>query len=68
MSLVLMNSLYKNVLAKQNRSSRQLHCVAASNRHMHFLSLFVICWQPQAKLNFHRYSSGTIIISISCQD
>ena len=44
MSLVLMNSLYKNVLAKQNRSSRQLHCVATSNQHMvHFLSLFVMC-------------------------
>ena len=39
------NSLYKNVLAKQNRSSRQLHCVAASNWHMHFLSLFVMCYK-----------------------
>ena len=37
-----MNSLYKNVLAKQNRSSRQLHRVVTSNQHMHFLSLFVI--------------------------
>ena len=38
-----MNSLYKNVLAKQSRSSRQLHCVAISNQHMHFLSVFVMC-------------------------
>ena len=40
-----MNSLYKNVLAKQNRSSRQLHCVVTSNQHMHFLSLFVMCYK-----------------------
>ena len=39
------NSLYKNVLAKQNRSSRQLHCVTTSNQHMHFLSLFVMCYK-----------------------
>ena len=38
-----MNSLYKNhVLAEQNTSSRQSHCVALPNWHIHFLSLFVM--------------------------
>ena len=46
MSLLALNSLYKNhVLAKQNRSSRQSHCVATSNRHVHFLSLSVTCYK-----------------------
>ena len=45
MNLLAMNSLYKShVLAKQNRSSRQSRCVATSNQHMHFLSLFVMCY------------------------
>ena len=30
---------------KQNRSSRQSHCVATSNRHVHFLSLSVTCYK-----------------------
>ena len=48
-------ALYKNsplrgnstghVLAKQNRSSRQWLCVATSNWHVHFLSLFVTCYK-----------------------
>ena len=39
-----MKSLYKNhVLAKQNRSSRQSRCIGTSNRHMDFLSPFVMC-------------------------
>ena len=39
-----MKSLCKNhVLAKQNRSLRQSRCIGTSNRHMHFLSLFVMC-------------------------
>ena len=39
-----MNTLYKNhVLAKQNHS-RQSRCVATSNRHVQFLSLFVTCY------------------------
>lgn len=47
------HALYKNsplrgnstghVLTKQNRSSRQWLCVAISNWHVHFLSLFVTC-------------------------
>ena len=37
------NSLYKNVLAKQNRSSRQLHCVATSNQHMHTFCHCLLC-------------------------
>ena len=42
MSLLAMNSLYQNhMLAKQNRSLRQSSCVATSNWHMHFLSLFI---------------------------
>ena len=61
MSVLAMNSLFKNhVLAKQGDSSRQSSCVATSNRHVHFLSLFVLYfrallhirlfWQPQIKL------------------
>ena len=48
-------ALYKNsplrvnstghVLAKQNRSSRKWLCVATSNWHVHFLSLFVTCYK-----------------------
>ena len=48
-------ALYKNsplrgnstghVLAKQNDSSRQWLCVATSNWHVHFLSLFVTCYK-----------------------
>ena len=48
-------ALYKNsplrgnstghVFAKQNRSSRQCLCVATSNWHVHFLSLFVTCYK-----------------------
>ena len=46
MSLVAMNGLYKNqVLAKQNRSSRQSRCVATSNWQAHFLPLFVKCYK-----------------------
>ena len=51
MCLLAMNSLYKNhVLAKQNRSLRQSRCVqVTSNRHMHFLSLFVMCYQGRSQ-------------------
>ena len=51
MGLLAMNSLHKNhVLAKQNRSSRHSRCVqATSNRHMHFLSLFVMCYQGRSQ-------------------
>ena len=46
MNLLAMNSLYKShVLAKQNHSSRQSRFVATSNQHMHFLSLFVMCYK-----------------------
>ena len=46
MSLVAMNSLYKNhMLAKQNRSSRQARCVATSNWHVHFLPPFFTCYK-----------------------
>ena len=47
MSLLAMNSLYKNhVLTRQNRSSRQSHCqVTSNNWHMHFLPLFVRCYK-----------------------
>lgn len=46
MSLLAMNSLYKNhVLTRQNRSSRQSHCQVTSNWHMHFLPLFVRCYK-----------------------
>ena len=48
-------ALYKNsplrghstghILAKRNRSSRQWLCVATSNWHVHFLSLFVMCYK-----------------------
>ena len=41
MSLLAMNSLYKNHVPA--RSSRQSRCVATS-RHVHFLSLFVSCY------------------------
>lgn len=58
MSLLAMNNLYKNhILAKQNLSSRKSRCVATSNQHVKFVSLFVTCykhtrlvWWPQAKL------------------
>ena len=40
MNLLAMNSLYKShVLARQSRF------VATSNQHMHFLSLFVMCYK-----------------------
>ena len=46
MSLLAMNSLYKNhVLARQNRFSRQSRCVMTSNWHMHYLPLFVRCYR-----------------------
>ena len=56
-----MNSLYKiQELPKQNGFWRQSHCVATSNRHVHFLSLVVtryeyfiarkVAQRPQVKL------------------
>ena len=58
MSLLAMNNLYKyHILAKQNLSSRQSCCVATSNGHINFVSLFITCykhirlvWWPQVKL------------------
>ena len=44
MSLQAMDRLYKTrVLAKQNGSLRQSCCATTSNRHVHFLTLFVTC-------------------------
>ena len=46
MSLKAMNSMYKiQELAKQNGFGRQTHCLATSNRHVHFLSLVVTCYE-----------------------
>ena len=48
MSLLAMNSLYKNhVLVKQNCSSKQSCWVVTSNQHVHFLSLFVTCYKTK---------------------
>ena len=48
MSLLAMNSLYKNhVLVKQNRFSRQSCWVVTSNQHVHFLSPFVTCYKTK---------------------
>ena len=44
MILLAMDGLYKTrVLAKQNGSLRQSRCSTTSNRHVHFLTLFVTC-------------------------
>ena len=44
MILLAMDGLYKTrVLAKQNGSLTQSRCSTTSNRHVHFLTLFVTC-------------------------
>ena len=60
-----MNSLFKNhVHAEQGHSLMQSTCVAISNWHVHFLSLFFMCFsallhvrlvrQPQVKLKLFK--------------
>ena len=50
-----MNSLFKShLLAKQGDSSRQSSCVATSNGHVHFLSLFVMCFSAQLPIRLVR--------------
>ena len=64
MSLAAMNSLHKNqVLAEQNHSSRQSRCVTISNRHVHFLSLFVTCYECfiASNLRSKRFPSSYIV-------
>ena len=61
MSLAAMNSLYKNqALAEQNHSSRQSRCVTISNRHVHFLSLFVTCYECFIARNVGSAATGKV--------
>ena len=61
MSLAAMNSLYKNqALAEQNHSSRQSRCVTISNRNVHFLSLFVTCYECFIARNVGSAATGKV--------